>query len=109
MLAELSIIPLGPEVNWSDQLAEVLKLVDASGLAYQLTPSGTCIEGNWDEVMTLVRRCHDRVRQSSARVVTTIKIEDEEGVNDQLTRNVISVEEKVGHALRRSERQGVIK
>jgi uncharacterized protein (TIGR00106 family) len=108
MLAELSIIPLGPEASWSDQLAEVLKLVDASGLAYQLTPSGTCIEGNWDEVMTLVRRCHDRVRQSSAHVVTTINIEDEEGVNDKLTRNVISVEEKVGRALRRPERQGVI-
>jgi hypothetical protein len=31
MLIELSIVPLGCEVHWSDQLAEALKLVDASG------------------------------------------------------------------------------
>lgn len=101
MMVELSIIPLGPDVTWSDQLAEVIKLVDASGLAYQLQPSGTCIEGEWDAVMKLVRRCHDRVRSSSPHVITILKIEDEEGVNDQLTRNVIAVEEKVGRAASR--------
>ncbi len=39
MLVELRIIPLGPGADWSDQAAEVLRIVDASGLAYQLTPS----------------------------------------------------------------------
>ena len=101
MLVELSIIPLGAATQWSDQLAEALKLIDASGLPYQLTPSGTCIEGDWDQVMTLVRQCHDKVRESSRHVVTTIKIEDEEGVRDQLTRNVASVEEKLGRSLRK--------
>jgi len=41
MLVELSIVPLGCDVKWSDQLAEALKLVDASALPYVLTPSGT--------------------------------------------------------------------
>src|SRR3954452_20472164 len=58
MLVELSIVPLGCDVQWSDQLAEALKLVDASGLPYLLTPSGTCIEGEWDEVMALARIFH---------------------------------------------------
>src|SRR3954465_3542986 len=65
MLIELSIVPLGCEGRWRDQLAEALKLVDASGLPYLLTPSGTCIEGEWDEVMALARRCHDLARRSS--------------------------------------------
>ncbi len=100
MLVELSIMPLGPGPGWIDHRSEILKVVDTSGLAYQLTPSGFCIEGHWDEVMTLIRRCHDRVRRSCAHVITTIRIEDQEGVNDQLTRNVAEVEEKAAQPLR---------
>ena len=106
MLIELSIVPLGCDVRWSDQLAEALKLVDASGLPYLLTPSGTCIEGDWDDVMALVRRCHEQVRQSSPHVLTSIRIEDEEGGRDQLTRNIASVEEKLGRPLRKLDPRG---
>ena len=106
MLVELSIIPLGGDTHLSDEIAEVLELVDASGLPYQLTPSGTCIEGEWDEVLSLVRRCHERARARSNHVFTTIRIEDEEGGRDKLVRNVTSVEEKVGRTLMRT-RAGV--
>jgi uncharacterized protein YqgV (UPF0045/DUF77 family) len=75
--------------------------VDTPGLPYQLTPLGTCLEGEWEEVMNIIRRCHERVRELSPHVITTIKIEDEQGAKDKLTRNVASVEEKVGQALQR--------
>jgi len=101
MLVELSIIPLGGDTHLSTEIAEVLKLIDESGLPYQLTPSGTCIEGEWDNVMPLIRQCHDRARSTSSHVITTIKIEDEAGEQDKLTRNITSVEEKVGRTLRR--------
>ena len=99
MLVELSILPLVGDGHHSDELAEVLKLIDSYGLPYQLTPTATCIEGEWNEVMELVRQCHDRVRSRSSHVVTFIKIEDEEGVNDKLTRNISSVEQKAGRQL----------
>ena len=102
MLIELSVVPLGGDTHLSDEIAEVLRIVDASGLPYQLTPSGTCIEGEWDEVMGLVRQCHQAMRRRSRHVLTTIAIEDEEGATDKLTRNVASVEEKVGKTLRRT-------
>jgi uncharacterized protein (TIGR00106 family) len=100
MLAELSIIPVGGDVHSSPELAKVLKIVDQSGLPYQLTPSGTCIEGEWDEIMPLIRQCHDRARKDSSHVVTFIKLEDDEGERRKLTRNVASVEEKIGHTLK---------
>jgi uncharacterized protein (TIGR00106 family) len=106
MLIELSIVPLGGDTHLSDEIAEVLRLVDASGLPYQLTPSGTCIEGAWDEVMGLARQCHEATRQRSRHVITTISIEDEEGARDKLTRNIVAVEEKVGKRLRRTGSQG---
>jgi uncharacterized protein (TIGR00106 family) len=98
MLVELSVIPLGQDIHLSDQVADVLKIVEASGLAYQLTPSGTCVEGGWDDVMALLKRCHHCVRKTSRRVIWMIKIDDKEGANDMMTRHVISVEEKAGQA-----------
>lgn len=105
MLIELSVVTLGGDVHLSDEIAEVLKVVDDSGLPYQLTPSGTCIEGDWDEVMALVRRCHDRARKDSPHVITTIRIEDDHGATDKLRRNITSVEEKAGRKLGRAERR----
>ncbi|HEV8718214.1 MAG TPA: MTH1187 family thiamine-binding protein [Candidatus Binatia bacterium] len=103
MLVELSIIPVGTNPHMSAELAKALQLVDASGLPYQLTPSGTCIEGEWETVMPLIRQCHERVRKSAPHVITMIKIEDDEDEHHKLTRNVASIEEKVGHPLERTE------
>jgi uncharacterized protein (TIGR00106 family) len=103
MLAELSIMPLGGDAHISDELADVLKLVDTFGLPYQLTPAGTCIEGEWTEVMELIHQCHNRVRAKSPHVVTLIKIEDDEGQKDKLTRNIVSVEQKAGRKLQKVE------
>ncbi len=101
MLFELSIIPLGSSTHLSGEIAEVLKIVDDSGLPYQLTPAGTCVEGGWDDVMGLIKRCHEHIRRRFPHVITTIKIEDEEGGQDKLTMNVQAVEEKAGRKLRR--------
>jgi uncharacterized protein (TIGR00106 family) len=107
MLAELSIVPLGRGEHLSEALAEILDVVDSSGIRYKFTPSGSCLEGEWDEVMDVVRRCHAKARQSSRHVFTTIRIEDEEGATDKLTSNVTSVEEKLGRQL--AETGGIVR
>jgi uncharacterized protein (TIGR00106 family) len=99
MLAELSIVPLGVGEHLSGPLAEVLDIVDRSGVRYKLTPSGTCLEGEWDEVMGVVKQCHAQVRRHSRHVMTTIRIEDEEGEDNKLVRNITSIEEKLGRQL----------
>jgi uncharacterized protein YqgV (UPF0045/DUF77 family) len=57
--------------------------------------------------MDVVRRCHVRAREGSRHVLTTIRIEDEEGETDKLTRNVTSVEEKLGRQL--AETGGIVR
>jgi len=99
MLAELSITMLGRGSHMSHDLAEILKIVDQRGLPYRLTPLGTCIEGQWDEVMKLVKECHARARIISPHVLTTIRIEDEERAVQKLSENVAAVERAVGHRL----------
>jgi uncharacterized protein (TIGR00106 family) len=105
MLIELSIRPLGRGTHLSKDLAEILKIIDDSNVRYCLTPFGTCLEGEWDEVMAIVKRCHSQARSVSKHVLTTIRIEDEDGVNDKLIANVASVERAVGRkATERSSR-----
>ena len=100
MLAELSIIPLGKGTSLSDELAEILKLIDASGLAYQLTPSGTCIEGDWDAVIPVIRRAEERLRREHRRVFTSLSIDDHADARDRLDASVRDLERELGRAVR---------
>jgi len=102
MLVELSTDPLGRGPHLSHDLAEILKIIDDSGLRYCLTPFGSCIEGEWDEVMALVKRCHEQARRGSSHVMTTLRIDDEAGATNKLNENIASVERAVGHKLQRS-------
>ena len=96
MLVEFSILPLGVGEHLSRPIAEVLKIIDCSGLPYKLTPTSTCIEGDWVNVMEVIRQCRVRMLEESKHVVTFLKIEDEEGATNKLTDNIASVEEKAG-------------
>jgi uncharacterized protein (TIGR00106 family) len=99
MLFEISLIPVGGDVHMSDEISAALKVVDRSGLPYQLGPSSTCIEGEWDEAMQVIREAHAAARKHTKHVVTLIKVEDDEGQHDKLRSNVRSVEEKAGRPL----------
>ncbi len=101
MLIELTINPLGRGTHMSKDLAEILKIVDASGLSYCLTPFGTCIEGDWDQVMGVVKQCHDHAKSFSDHVMTSIQIEDEYRAANKLEENVAAVERLAGHKLSR--------
>ena len=101
MLVELSIVPIGIGSSIGDQLAEVLKLVDASGLPYKINPMGTVVEGEWDEVMKLVKKCHMTVMKTGERAITTISIDDRKGKPNRLDEKVKSIEKRIGKALKK--------
>ena len=107
MLVELTIDPLGRGTHLSKDLAEILKIVDSSGLPYCLTPFGTCIEGDWDQVMDLVKRCHAEAKSLSHHVMTSIRIEDEDRTVNKLEENVTAIERLAGHKLSRLARHVV--
>jgi uncharacterized protein (TIGR00106 family) len=96
MLADLTIIPVGGDAHTSGLLADVLKAVESSGLQYQLTPSSTCIEGSWDQLTDVAKKCHEIARKSANHVVTMLRIEDDASGGDMLKGNIASVEQKAG-------------
>ncbi len=99
MVVDLSIIPMGLGVSISPEVAKVIKIIDQSSIPYTVTPMGTVLEGDWDAVMNLVRRCHDEVLKNSERVYTKITIDDRKGKTDRLRGKVASLEAKVGKKL----------
>jgi uncharacterized protein (TIGR00106 family) len=101
MLAEVSIIPIGIGSSIGDKLAEVLKIIDASGLPYKVNPMGTVIEGEWDEIMKLIRKCHEAVIKTGERAITTITIDDRKGKPNRIEEKVKSIEKRLGKTLKK--------
>jgi uncharacterized protein (TIGR00106 family) len=62
---------------------------------------GTVLEGEWDEVMTVIGKCHAEMRKDSERVLTSITIDDRKGKENRIERKLESVEEKIGRKLDR--------
>lgn len=101
VLLEFSMTPLGKGESVSPYVARSLDIIDASGLPYQLTSMGTLLEGEWDEVLAVVRQCYERMRADCPRITCTIKIDAREGHSGRLTSKVASVERRLGRELRK--------
>lgn len=101
MLAEFSIIPLGKGSSLGDDVAKVLKIIDNSKLPYKVNPMGTVVEGSWDEVMELIRKCHTAVLKNSDRLVTNITIDDRKGRSKRIDEKVKSLERRLGRTLKK--------
>jgi len=101
MLAEFSIIPIGVGSSLGDRLAEVLTIVDESGLAYKVNPMGTVVEGEWNEIMELIKRCHATVMKTGERAVTKITIDDRKGESGRIEEKIKSIEKRIGKPLRK--------
>lgn len=73
VIVELSIFPLGREDSLSPYVARAVRVIEQSGLPYRLGPMGTCIEGEWGEVMAVVTRCFEALKADQDRVYLTLK------------------------------------
>jgi len=101
MLIEFSIVPVGSGSSIGDRLAEVLKIVDESGLPYKVNPMGTVVEGEWDDLLRLVKKCHKAVMKTEERAVTTISIDDRKGKPNRIEAKVTSIEKRIGKTLKK--------
>jgi uncharacterized protein (TIGR00106 family) len=93
MIAAFSITPLGVGESVGASVAEAVRLVRASGLANETNAMFTNIEGDWDEVMGLIKTCVDKVAEGAPRVSVVVKIDYRPGVTGALRGKVDSVEQ----------------
>ena len=98
MVLQFATFPVGPDAgqSLSPVVAQSLEVIEASGLEYQLTSMGTIVEGEWDELMEIVKKCHQNIGEKFSRVYTVITIDDRKGAQGRLKGKIESVEEKAG-------------
>ncbi len=100
VLLEFSIAPLGKGEGVGDHVARSLEIVDRSGLDYRAHAMGTVVEGEWDEVMAVVKRCFVRMSEDCDRVTVSIKVDYRKGRKGGLKGKVESVERRLGWKLK---------
>ena len=96
LLINFSIFPLDKGESVSQYVARTVEIIKDSGLPYKLGAMGTSIEGEWDELMAVVNRCLEAMRQDYSRVSLSLKADFRAGPGGRLKRKVESVLEKLG-------------
>jgi uncharacterized protein (TIGR00106 family) len=92
VLAAFSITPLGVGDSVGSAVAEAVRIVRQSGLPHETNAMFTNVEGEWEEVMALIRTCVERVGQEAPRVSVVIKLDVRPGHSRALTEKVEAVE-----------------
>jgi uncharacterized protein (TIGR00106 family) len=90
MIVAFSISPTASDETGSvsQAVAAAVRVVRESGLPYELNSMFTNLEGDWDEVMAVVKRAVDVVAEVSPRVGLVLKADLRPGYDGQLTAKV---------------------
>lgn len=76
MLLELTVMPKGKGRHADDAAADLARIVDASGLYHETRNKRTVIEGSWDQLMSVAKKCHDEVLKTNRKIVTVMRAVD---------------------------------
>jgi len=95
VIVAFSVSPLGGDDSVGDAVAEAIRVVRASGLPNETNAMFTNIEGEWEEVMAVVKQAVDAVAAVAPRVSLVLKADIRPGHTDQLTAKVQRIEQKL--------------
>jgi uncharacterized protein (TIGR00106 family) len=93
----------------SEDITRIIEILEAAGLKYRVGPMGTVVEGEWDQVVAAIRRCHEVVASRHERVLTTVVIDEQRGGEHRLDDLVRSIEHHTWrHAAKGSKQHGTV-
>ena len=96
VIADVSVVPIGVGVSVSRYVVECERIFRKAGLEPRLHGYGTNLEGEWEQVMAAIRRCHEIIHAMGApRISTVIKVGTRTDRAQTLEDKVRSVESKL--------------
>ena len=96
VIMDVSIVPMGVGVSVSEYVAACEKIFQEAGLKSFLHAYGTNIEGEWDDIMAALKRCHEKVHQMGApRISTSIRMGTRTDREQSIIDKIRSVEQKL--------------
>lgn len=102
VLLEFSMSPLGKGESVSKYVSRSLDIIDKSGVDYRLNPMGTVLEGEWDDVLGVVKQCYERMKKDCPRISCVMKVDYRKGHKGRLAGKVTSVEKRLKQKLKTS-------
>ena len=74
VIADLCVVPLGVGVSLSEYIAECQQVLGQFEVKTHMHAYGTNVEGEWDEVFSAIKACHEKLHDMEVpRVSTTLK------------------------------------
>jgi len=96
VIADLCVVPLGRGLSVSREVAACQRVLNEAGLKTSLHAYGTNIEGEWDDVLAAIKRCHEVVHEMGApRISTTLKLGTRTDRDQTMEDKIRSVESKL--------------
>jgi len=95
-LVSVSIFPIGEGEELSQYVAEVIKVIEASGLPSRTTAMATEIEGEWDAVMKTVKDATFVLAEKGCRTIVTFKADIRPGHSNTLNTKVEKIDKILG-------------
>ena len=83
MIVAFSVTPIGVGEDVGAAVAEAVRVVRASGLPNQTDAMFTLLEGEWDEVMSVVKQAADAVLAKAPRVSISLKADIRPGRHER--------------------------
>ena len=102
VLLEFSMSPLGKGESVSKYVSRSLDIIDKSGVDYRLNPMGTVLEGEWDEVLGVVKQCYERMKKDCPRISCVMKVDYRQDHKGRLSGKVATVEKQLKRKLKTS-------
>jgi len=92
VIVDFSIFPIGKEESVSRYASRAVKIIKDSGIPHHIGPMGTAIEGEWDEVMLVVKQCMEELKKDCPRLYMTMKVDCRQGESGRMEKKVRKVE-----------------
>jgi uncharacterized protein (TIGR00106 family) len=92
MLVSFSLFPTDKGESVSKYVAKTIDIVDKSGLPYRTSAMSTVLEGSWDRVFKVIKKCRDTMVKKSNRVYMVITVDDRKKAAGRLTGKVDRIE-----------------
>ena len=96
MIADISIAPVGEGTSVSKYVARAITIIRESGLKHEFHSMGTNVEGSYEEIVKLVKKCSDAVfKMGAERVLIRMYMDDRHDKISTIEGKKRSVEKKL--------------
>jgi uncharacterized protein (TIGR00106 family) len=96
VIVDFTVVPVGVGISLSPYIVQIERILRDSGLHHELHANGTNVEGEWDEVMGLIRKCHESLHAMGVpRIHTDIKLGTRTDRTQRMADKVASVKQKL--------------